>query len=297
MRTHAPVYATRCFRDLPGEADRSRQEAVQWVHRLARLDEGVAELRARDLVVAEASTRDEVLSPQVLDQRMIRVVAGRRPLERVALDGDAASEDLLPRVRLFDNPIADLLQGRRVGMPDAGVGHRLAGGHVEIVAGRHLLRPRCLRVPEVDSDLRLVRALVRRESDVAVDARQGSAERLGFRDDVGADLLQSLAGVADELQARLLHGLLVPFLVLGEPLFVVILRQIAEEREELRGEVFRFLGHGSGPLPRDSASDRLKIGANGPASKTARTTAIFRRGHDTAARGLTRSAGTRIHSV
>src|SRR5207245_9490875 len=119
--------ATRCSRDLPGEAYRSRQEAVQRVHRLARLDEGVEELRARDLVVAEASTRDEVLSPQVLDQRMIRVVAGRRPLERVALDGDAASEDLLPRVRLFDNPIADLLQGRRAGVPAAGGGHRPAG--------------------------------------------------------------------------------------------------------------------------------------------------------------------------
>src|SRR2546422_531605 len=149
--------ATRCSRDLPGEADRSRQEAVQRVHRLARLDEGVEELWARDLVVAEASARDEVLSPQVLDQRMIRVVAGRRPLERVAFDRDAASDDLLPRVRLVDDPIADLSQ------------------------------------------------------------------------------------------TRLLHGLLVPFLVLGEPLFVVVLRQVAEEREEPRGEVFRSRGHPWGP--------------------------------------------------
>src|SRR5437867_12149478 len=96
--------ATRCSRDLPGEADRSCEEAVQRVHRLARLDEGVEELRARDLVVAEASTRDEVLPPQVLDQRMIRVIAGRRPLERVALDRDAAPEDLLPCVRFIDDP-------------------------------------------------------------------------------------------------------------------------------------------------------------------------------------------------
>src|SRR5205807_10013125 len=117
MRTHAPVYATRCFRDLPGEADRSRQEAVQWVHRLARLDEGVEELRARDLVVAEASTRDEVLSPQVQDQRMIRVIAGRRSLERIALDDDPAPDDLLPGVRFIDDAIADLLQYRCVGMP------------------------------------------------------------------------------------------------------------------------------------------------------------------------------------
>src|SRR5437879_1862441 len=114
MRTHGPRYATRCSRDLPGEADRSRQEAVQRVHRLARLDEGVAELRARDLVVAEAPTRDEVLSPQVLDQRMIRVVAGRGPLERIALDGDPAPDDLLPRIRFIDDPIADLLDRKSV---------------------------------------------------------------------------------------------------------------------------------------------------------------------------------------
>src|SRR5438128_12039959 len=104
MRTHAPVYATRCFRDLPGEADRSRQEAVQRAHRLARLDEGVAELRARDPAVAEASTRDEVLSPQVLAQRTIRVVAGRRALERGALDGRGAAEALLPSILPRDNP-------------------------------------------------------------------------------------------------------------------------------------------------------------------------------------------------
>src|SRR5881296_1494807 len=243
MRTPAPVYATRCSRDLPGEADRSCEEAVQRVHRLGRLDEGVEELRARDQGVAKAPARDEVLPPQVPYERMIRIVTGRRSLERIALDGDPAPDDLLPGVRFIDDAIADLLQYRRVGMPDAGVGHRLARGHVKIVARRHLLRPGCLRVPEVDPDLRFVGALVRRESDVAVDAGQGSAERLRVRDDEGADLLQALSGIADELQTRLLHGLLVSFLVLREPLFVVVLRQIAEEREELRGEVFRFLAH------------------------------------------------------
>src|SRR5947209_2728309 len=107
MRTHAPSDATRCSRALPGEANRSRQEAVQRVHRLARLNEGVEELRARDLVVAEAPARDEVLPPQVLDERMIRIVAGRRPLERIAFDGDPASDDFLPRVRFVDDPIPD----------------------------------------------------------------------------------------------------------------------------------------------------------------------------------------------
>src|SRR6266571_8125206 len=103
--------------DLPRDANRSREEPVQRVHRLAHLDERVEKLRARDLVVAKAPTGDEVLPPQVLDERMIRIVAGRRSLERISLDGDPTSDDLLPRIRFIDNPIADLLQYRRVGMP------------------------------------------------------------------------------------------------------------------------------------------------------------------------------------
>src|SRR5437867_12531670 len=118
MRTRPPR-PTRRVPDLPGEADRSRQEAVQRVHRPARLDERAEELRARDLVVAKAPARDEVLPSQVLNERMIRIAAGRRPLQRVALDGDPAPDDLPPRFRFIDNPIANLLHYRRVGMPAA----------------------------------------------------------------------------------------------------------------------------------------------------------------------------------
>src|SRR3989475_5374166 len=129
-------------------------------------------------------------------------------------------------------------------------------------------------MPEMDSDLGLVRALVRRESDVPVDARQRSAERLGLRDDVGADLLQPRSGVTDEPQARFLHGVLVTLLVLREPFFVVVLHQVIEEPEEVRGEVFRFLGH-LRPRFANIAAHRLNIGANGRASKTARTEPIL----------------------
>src|SRR3989475_7833903 len=266
--------ATRCSRELPGKADRSREEAVQRVHGRARLDERVEELRARDLVVAEAPARDEVLPPQVLDERMVRIVAGRGSLQRISLDGDPASDDLLPCVRFIDDPIANLLQRRGVGMPDPRMGHGLARVHVEVVAGRHLLRPARLRVPEMDSDLRLVRALVRREPDVPIDAREGPAERLGIGDEIRADLLEPRPGVANEPQARFLHGVLVTFLVLREPFFAVVLRQVTEEPEEVRGEVFRFLGH-LWPRFADIAAHRLNIGANGRASKTARTEPIF----------------------
>src|SRR5206468_6355861 len=71
-----------------------------------------------------------------------------------------------------------------------------------------------------------------------------------------------------------LHGVLVPFLALREPLFVVVLRQVTEEPEEVRGEVFRLLGQ-LWPRLGDIAAHRLNIGANGRASKTARTEPIL----------------------
>src|SRR5207244_13328426 len=143
------------------------------------------------------------------------------------------------------------------------------------LSGNHLLYHQCQRLAEIHSDLQNVRTLVRREPDVAVDAGQRSAERLGVRNDVGADLLQPLAGVANEPQARFLDGLLVAFLVLREPFLVVVLRQLAEERKEFRGEVFRSLAHRFGPRSTGSASHRLNIGANVRASMTARTEAIL----------------------
>src|SRR2546422_1731682 len=126
----------------------------------------------------------------------------------------------------------------------------------------------------MDPDLGLVRALVRREADVPVDAGWRTAEWFGFRDKKRANLLQPRSGVANEPQARFLHGVLVAFLALREPLFVVALRQVTEEPEEVRGEVFRLLGH-LWPRLADIAAHRLNIGANGRASKTARTEPIL----------------------
>src|SRR2546422_6780871 len=120
------------------------------------------------------------------------------------------------------------------------MGHRLARVHVKIVAGRHLLRPGRLRVPEMDSDLRLVRALVRREPDVPIDAGERPAERLGIGDEIRADLLEPRPGVANEPQARFLHRVLVTFLVLREPFFAVVLRQSLKNPKKSVVKYFDF---------------------------------------------------------
>src|SRR5439155_17847946 len=219
---------------LPGEPDRLREEGVQRVHGPAGLHELVDELRAHDLVVAKAAAGDEVLPAEVLDHRMVRIIPGRRPLEGFPAEFDPRAEDFLPGVRLFDDSIADLLEDRRVGMPDPGVDAALAGFQVEEIAGSHVLRRRRFVVPEMNPHMGLVRALVRREADVSVDAGDGSSEGLRFPDEVRADLLQSCRCITDEADRRFLYDILVPGLVRLEPFLAVVLLDFPEELDVAR---------------------------------------------------------------
>src|SRR5207249_5992711 len=106
---------------------------------------------------------------------------------------------------------------------------------------RNVLWRSCLVVPEMDSDVGLVRALVRREPNIPVDSRDRSAERPGVPDDVGTDLLQAVPGVADETHGRFEYDRLKLSLVRIKPFLAVVLRQTSEESEELRREVFSTL--------------------------------------------------------
>src|SRR6266581_921355 len=76
--------------DLPGETHRPREEAIQRIHGRARIDERLEELLVGDLRIEEGTGPDEILPTEVLDQRMIRIDAGRRPLERFALESHLA---------------------------------------------------------------------------------------------------------------------------------------------------------------------------------------------------------------
>jgi hypothetical protein len=99
-------------------------------------------------------------------------------------------------------------------------------------------RVRVLRrlVAEVDADVRLVRSLVMREARVAVDPEQRPADGLRLGLEVRADLAQLGREVADELEGRLLRVLDVASLVRLEPLAVVVLAKLAQEREQRRRE-------------------------------------------------------------
>src|SRR6266702_206696 len=233
--------------ELPGEAHRSGEEPIQRIHRRARFDERLEELLVGDLRIAERARPDEVLPAEVLDERMVRVDAGRWPLEGFAFESHLAPEDFLPPIRFIEHATADLREDRRIGMPDAGVRGALAWTQMEEKPGRHVLRSHRLRVPEMDPDVGLVRALVRREADVPIDPGKGSAERPRVTDEVRAELLQPRAGILDEADRRLLDRFLVSFLVRREPRLGVVLVQFPEEAHEFRGEVPRAVSHDPAP--------------------------------------------------
>src|SRR5437667_9214500 len=233
---------------LPGEPDRLREEGVQRVHGLAGLHELVEELRVHDLVVAEAMAGDEVLPAEILDHRMVRIIPWGRPLEGFPAEFDPRAQDFLPRVRLLDDSVADLLEDRRVGMPDPGVDATLSRLQVEEISGSHVLRRRRLVVPEMDPHMGLVRALVRGEADVSVDAGDGSSEGLRFPHEVRADLLQSCRCITDEAHRRFLDDLLVSGFVRLEPSLTVVLLQFLDELEETRREISGSVGHLARPL-------------------------------------------------
>src|SRR6266511_3006240 len=134
--------------ELPGEAHRSGEEPIQRLHGRARFDERLEELLVGDLRIAERARPDEILPAEVLDERMVRVDAGRRPLEGFALEPHLAPEDFLPLIRFVEDATADLREDRRIGMPDAGVCGALTGSQVQEEPGRHVLRSYGLRVPE-----------------------------------------------------------------------------------------------------------------------------------------------------
>src|SRR6266852_4152801 len=92
-------------------------------------------------------------------------------------------------------------------------------------------------MPELHSNIRLVRALVLREPNITVDPEQGTTEGLRISDKVGANRSEPRSDILDEPEARLEQLLFVPGFVPSEPLPIIVLLEVLEKREELRREV------------------------------------------------------------
>src|SRR3954463_1037560 len=115
-------------------------------------------------------------------------------------------------------------------MADASAAEDLPRRQVQVQAGR-LRRPGQL-VAEEDAAVRLVRALVLREPGVAVDAEERAAARPRIGHQVRTDLDQPGREGLDEVERRLPDVGLVARPVGLEPVAVVVLAQLGEEREQ-----------------------------------------------------------------
>src|SRR5207249_7228287 len=102
---------------------------------------------------------------------MVRIEAGWRPFQGLALEFELRSKDGLPSIGLVDDSIPDFLEDPRLRMPDAEMDAALPGLQAKEVTRRHVHCRSCLVVPEMDSAVALVRPPVQREPNIALDSR------------------------------------------------------------------------------------------------------------------------------
>src|SRR2546425_3546898 len=115
-------------------------------------------------------------------------------------------------------------------MPEPGGGEAVPGLEVQVESWRvHV--PVAGGVRKVGRGVGLVRALVPRESDVAIDAEHRAAV------EVAADRGEPRSHRGDEAEQGVAHDRLVARLILHEPLAVFLLPELHQEGEQLGGEL------------------------------------------------------------
>src|SRR4029079_16223109 len=101
-------------------------------HALEDVDEPGLQLRRHGVGIAEIGTGDEILALDVVDQFVRRIVAARRPDQRLAAEPEMLAETLrldrfLPGRRVVYEEIAYSLEIRSLGVPQAAAGEAAAG--------------------------------------------------------------------------------------------------------------------------------------------------------------------------
>src|SRR5205823_12083394 len=146
--------------------------------------------------------------------------------------------------------VSDFLDRWRLRLPDSRMRGRLPRREMQEESGKARHPTSAAAVGKVDPDLGSERALVFRESDVAVDPGDGAAEGPRVGDQVLTHGLELGARIRHEANGGSLHDLLVAALVLRKPLAVVVRRQVLQESEGRWSEVGRFVRtHGDSPTP------------------------------------------------
>src|SRR5581483_8897066 len=249
---------------------RRRREPLYQRHGALRVgDEPVDEPSLDEEAAGKRRERhDEPLSLEQLGARMRRVEAARDLLERVVRsDGEPGPPELLQdrrepaSVRIVEHRGAEACQLSRVHHVLPGGDERLAHGEVQ-VERRGRRRTAAAAVDrDVTADVRLVRRLVLREPDVAMDA-----EHLRGRERM--PLVDRVETIADLREARLHRrepAVLVFAAVLLEPVATLVLGEGAEETPCAIREAREALGllgggvpHWRGSTPEPARDSRIR---------------------------------------
>jgi hypothetical protein len=238
----ASVFAVSSFSRSPSplEAERLGQKLHERRRIRARACELIEELLRADFSARQLHSSNETLALQVFDQRMRRVVAPRRSREHLAERFEPRAKfsivkNLLPILGTRDNRVAHLAQPVRVRMPHSDSRKTFRSGKRKIKRGR--IEMSRATMTERGSRVGLVRSLVAREAEIAIDAHHRAAARPRVRDKVGADLSQPRREVRDEREHRLAHLVLVTGFILEKPVAVVVAPELLEKFKTLRREV------------------------------------------------------------
>src|SRR5215475_6256856 len=95
------------------------------------------------------------------------------------------------------------------------------------------------RMPETHANVRLVRSFIFRKTDVAIDAQQRSAMRLGINNQPCAHLAYTQAQIADEAHARIACEFVVFRFVLKKPRSPVVATELSQELKQTALEIRR----------------------------------------------------------
>src|SRR5262249_62244740 len=118
-------------------------------------------------------------------------------------------------------PLGDASRPRGMGRQDPARGKTPARLEMKIEAGRIAFLARS-EVRKICRYVSLVRTLVLRKADIAIDAKQRTAARSRISDKARADPVKHRCKIRNEAEERIAHRVFISAFVLGEPLTVVV---------------------------------------------------------------------------
>src|SRR5262249_21470421 len=235
---------------LEGQPHRPGEKLNERCGRSKGVDHRVHQLARSDVAIGERQAGGKVFALEILDEGMIGIVSRRGPLERFAHHAARGTKlatrgGTLPTLGVGNDAVADLFQGGRLRMPDAGAGHRGSRLDAQIKAGRGVIL--CLGMPEVRADVGFVGALVLREAGIPVDPKHRAADPPGIADAAWAYFLEPRSQCGDEVEHRIAHFALESLFVGLEPDPIIVRAQVGQEAKCIGIEVGHAQASNTGP--------------------------------------------------